>query len=99
MLELVVNAKCEGRLRCGHDGCVFRDRVLSNGRVCTPGKGATNAATTPGPASMRDGDVPATHGCPAKPSMMNGICSHIYGCPRKVRGDAARCNLRRGSEG
>jgi hypothetical protein len=45
MLELVVNAKRDGRLRCDHDGCVFRD--LSNSGVPTHGKGATNAATTP----------------------------------------------------
>jgi hypothetical protein len=47
MLELVVNAKREDRLRCDHDGCVFRDRVLSDGRIPTPGEGTTNAATTP----------------------------------------------------
>ena len=47
MLELIVNAKREGRLCCDHDGCVFRDGVLSNGGVRTPGKGSTNAATTP----------------------------------------------------
>jgi hypothetical protein len=47
MLELIVNAKREGRLRCDHDGCVFRDRALSNGGVRILGKGSTNPATTP----------------------------------------------------
>ena len=47
MLELIVNAKREGKLCCDHDGCASRDRVLSNGGVRTPGKGSTNAATTP----------------------------------------------------
>jgi hypothetical protein len=47
ILELVVNAKREGRLCYGHDGSVVLGRALSNGGVPTPGKGLSNAASSP----------------------------------------------------
>ena len=47
ILKLVANAKREGRLCYGHDGSVVLGRSLSNGGVPTPGKGLSNAASSP----------------------------------------------------
>ena len=47
ILELVVNAKREGRLFCDQNGCLCCSPVLSTAGALAPGEGPSKAATSP----------------------------------------------------